>query len=663
MQDIFRTPGVYVDEVDPPAPIQGVGTSTAAFVGIAALGEINEPTKVTSFDRFKQLYGSMPVPGTHLWYAVRAFYANGGRVCHIVRASNGRAASWDIDNTNGDAVVRLVARVPGAGAMTVAVADASLLPATPLYRPEAQALATAQGAREIAVQADGAVPDVDVAGRFRPGDFLNIGALPDRPQVVAVSTNTIRISTPVSAAVAAGTAIILAPIQPGDTTFRLEPPVPLVQGVLLRGTILTVTQGAGTATQVVRTVSAEPLPEGITTYRVTLRMPVGTAFSLDPGDAAIAAQSREHTVTFSAGGANTVFDTLSMDPAHPRFLVRVIEENTGGPLRARPVEPPPPAALPDSLPVAAAAVGPTIAGANEDLLNLTTQPFIDGIEALAPVDDVNMLCVPDRPTAAGAQMLPVQQAMITHCETLADRFAILDSGPGLAPFGVGGVEGQRAGLDSARGYAALYYPWLRQRTEGGGPSRLTPPCGHVAGIFARADAEVGVHKSPANYIVSDALAVERRLSDRQQGEINIQGVNVIRVFQEAGRPVLWGARTTSPDTVWRYVAVRRLFLFLEESIQEGIRHAIFDVHTPGLRKKVKRSIDDFLEAQWRAGALFGDKPEDAFKVRIDDDLNPFSQMQLGIMTIEVGVQPAFPVEFIWLRIGIAEGGSLTLEEV
>jgi phage tail sheath protein FI len=147
------------------------------------------------------------------------------------------------------------------------------------------------------------------------------------------------------------------------------------------------------------------------------------------------------------------------------------------------------------------------------------------------------------------------------------------------------------------------------------------------------------------------------LSDIDQGQLNPQGVNVIRVFQSGGRPVLYGARTTASDRNWQYVNIRRLFEYLEESIQEGIGWAVFEPNNKSLWKKLERSIGDFLNKTWRDGALFGAKAEDAYYVRIDDVLNPFSEQQLGRLHIEIGVRPSYPAEFIIVRIGIWPGGS------
>ena len=125
--------------------------------------------------------------------------------------------------------------------------------------------------------------------------------------------------------------------------------------------------------------------------------------------------------------------------------------------------------------------------------------------------------------------------------------------------------------------------------------------------------------------------------------------------------MLWGARTTATDRNWQYVNVRRLFLYLEESIQEGIRWAVFEPNNLQLWQKLKRTITEFLARVWRDGGLFGATQEEAFYVRIDETLNPFSEQALGRLNIEIGVRPAYPAEFIIVRIGIWPGGSEATE--
>jgi phage tail sheath protein FI len=168
-----------------------------------------------------------------------------------------------------------------------------------------------------------------------------------------------------------------------------------------------------------------------------------------------------------------------------------------------------------------------------------------------------------------------------------------------------------------------------------------------------------VHKAPAGTeaLINGVFGVERTMSDTDQGELNDVGINVIRVFKPGGRPVVWGARTTATDTNWQYVSTRRLFLFLEESIEEGIRWAVFEPNNLQLWQKLKRTITEFLTRVWHDGALFGATPKEAFYVRIDEALNPPSTQALGRLYIEIGVRPAYPAEFIIVRIGIWQGDS------
>jgi uncharacterized protein len=151
--------------------------------------------------------------------------------------------------------------------------------------------------------------------------------------------------------------------------------------------------------------------------------------------------------------------------------------------------------------------------------------------------------------------------------------------------------------------------------------------------------------------------LERRLTNEEQGPLNLMGIDVLRVFPGQAQPMVWGARTTATDRNWQYVNVRRLFLFLEESIQEGINWAIFEPNNLALWQKLKRTITEFLTRVWRDGALFGETADKAFYVRIDEVLNPPSTQALGRLYIEIGVRPTYPAEFIIVRIGIWQGGS------
>jgi phage tail sheath protein FI len=654
-------PGVYIDEFAPGAPIEGVGTSTAAFVGAATIGPIREATKITSWDQFMQTFGDAPVSGRFLYYAVRGFFENGGQICYVVRASNASYTQWDILHRapGSRPIFRVRAKATGPNGadggvpMTVtapSVAARNLLTAatTSLYQPSVDFAGLA--GRDLTMAAAGAIPADQVAGRFRPGDVVSLGTNA-RLDVLSVSGPTLRLGANIAGAPAAGVdKVRLADKVATDRTVRILSTVPVPPGSLVAGTVLTLSQGANTRTNAVESVSQEFLPEGITTYRITFRNDLTFAFSQNPATP-VTLQSEEFALQLTQGGVPVTYDNLSVEPAHPRYAPRIVNGSPGAAITLTASVPPPTAGLPERLPVVGN-LGGFVNGVAESLTTMGDSDYIDAIRVLRPVDDVNLLSVPDTFTPA------VQQEMIGHCELMGDRFAVLDSDRNLPLFGGGSIETQRAGVSSSRGYAALYYPWIQARPAGKGDPILVPPSGHVCGIMARSDNTKGVHKAPANEFVNGALGVERSMMDSEQGQLNLLGINAIRVFN-GGRPILWGARTTATtvDNNWMYVNVRRLFLYLEESIQEGIRWAVFEPNNPGLWKKLRRSITAFLMRSFRDGAFGGDKPENSFYVRIDETINPESERRLGRLYIEIGIRPAYPAEFIIVRIGIWEGGS------
>jgi len=652
-------PGVYIEEFTPGAPITGVGKSTAAFVGPASNGPLNEPTKITSWDAFRAAFGEEPLPGFYLWHAVRGFFMNGGQVCYVVRASNGRYASVAITNGANPALTLATARArqPGEPSpdITVEVKAPSARPTTSVYR--ATGTYTVDGPQAVKLVS------ASEAAQYRPGDWVRLAAPDTRVQVTSISGDTLRLGTPIAAALASIGTLRLADSPAGARTVRLKPDLanPLAPGALAPGTMLTITQGTSD-TQIVDSVQIEQLATSTpsTTYRVTFRQGLAIAIDLSGTAATASVKWEEFNIEVSQGGAPTVFPGLSVDPDHPRYFIDVINQSPS-PVRLILAEPPPTTTMPKNLPVGQFTLvdgePEDLSKLGDDLSNLGDIYYTNALDTLKEIDDVNLIAIPDKRTDA------VQQAMIAHCEQLADRFAILDARPGLKPFGAGtvkGVDTQRRSVDSTRGYAALYYPWLRVPSARAGAPILVPPSGHICGIIARSDVSRGVHKAPANEIINGAVGIETGLSDIDQGQLNLAGINVIRIFQ-GGRPVLWGARTTATDKNWQYVNVRRLFLFLEESIEEGIRWAVFEPNNFGLWQKLKRSITAFLKQQWHDGALFGAKPEDAFYVRIDEVLNPFSEQALGKLHIEIGVRPAYPAEFIIVRIGIWDGGAVVTE--
>jgi phage tail sheath protein FI len=292
-------------------------------------------------------------------------------------------------------------------------------------------------------------------------------------------------------------------------------------------------------------------------------------------------------------------------------------------------------------------------GTDDNPGSLTDADWLAGLVALGKIDDVSLVCAP------GVSKKEIQQELVKHCKAQG-RFAILDAAQSATTTS---VLTQRADVASDRGFAALYFPWLTvadptASTPGANPI-LVPPSGHVAGVYARVDAERGVHKAPANESIIGAQGIQFPLDDSDQGPLNAAGVNVLRVFAGSSRPVVWGARTTAnvDDLPWRYVNVRRLMSFIEESVQEGIRWAVFEPNDVGLWKRIERTVSEFLTRVWASGALFGASAEEAFYVKIDEELNPSAVRDLGQVVVEVGVAPVKPAEFVRVKIGLWSGGA------
>jgi hypothetical protein len=272
-----------------------------------------------------------------------------------------------------------------------------------------------------------------------------------------------------------------------------------------------------------------------------------------------------------------------------------------------------------------------------------------GFAGLEAVDEVTMLAVPDLMAVyeqgnidlEGVQA--VQLAMIAHCEQMGDRVAILDAPPGLNAQQVKEWRVDKAGYDSK--YAALYWPWIKVFDPLSGQAKFVPPGGHMAGVWARSDDQRGVHKAPANEVVRGAIALELQITKSEHDQLNPNGINVIRSFPGRG------------DPAWRYLNVRRLFNYVEESILEGTQWVVFEPNDLALWERVKRTVNSFLLGTWRQGALFGATAQEAFYVKCDAETNPPDVIDRGQLVVEIGIAPVKPAEFVIFRIAQYSGGS------
>ena len=281
-----------------------------------------------------------------------------------------------------------------------------------------------------------------------------------------------------------------------------------------------------------------------------------------------------------------------------------------------------------------------------------------GIDGLAEIDDITMVVLPDLMTTMPDQKLDldmvkaVQTAMIGHCELMGDRVAILDAPPNMNPQEVNDWRMDTAGYDSS--YAALYYPWLQVMDPVTNRPIPLPPSGHMAGVWARSDNTRGVHKAPANEIVQGAIGLSYNITKGEQDVLNPNSVNAIRIFPGMGIRV-WGARTLSSDPLWRYINVRRLFNYVEKSIERGTMWTVFEPNDPTLWGRIRRDISAFLSGVWRSGALFGATPAEAFFVKCDAELNSADVRDRGQLIVEVGLAPVKPAEFVIFRVSQLSG--------
>lgn len=392
-----------------------------------------------------------------------------------------------------------------------------------------------------------------------------------------------------------------------------------------------------------------------------------------------AVPSRDDTVTDSE-----LFTSLSMDPRHSRYFATVIGD-INGPLRLSDRRPEGsswyvrmsdvattegeqesirlgPETLIDVLPSGRIRPARHALLNGDDSLTMLAddvyagQDAVDpedrtGLQSLKNIDDVSIVAIPGRTSTE------LQGAVISHCEDMRYRFAVLDAqrSPDDA---IADVMAQRQQFDTK--YAALYHPWLLvpepyPTTATPSMNYQIPPSGHMVGVYARTDIERGVHKAPANEVVNGIVGLQRSLNKGEQDILNPYpvNINVIRDFRVNSRGIRsWGARVITSDTDWKYVNVRRLLIYIEHSIDRGVQSFVFEPNAEPLWARVKRTVSNFLTTVWRNGALEGTKAEEAFFVKCDRTTMTQDDIDNGRLICVIGVAPVKPAEYVIIRIGL-----------
>lgn len=336
------------------------------------------------------------------------------------------------------------------------------------------------------------------------------------------------------------------------------------------------------------------------------------------------------------------FDNLEFkDDTSPDFYGKRLQQNSAL-VQLSAAIPPPLTAMPS------AALAPLAGGADGAAAPTSVEYVGDdpdsgkrtGLKALE-LDDYREVALVAAP---GATDPTIVKAVYEHCERLRFRFAVIDSKPNI---------GQAATLDPrtdyTTSYAAFYYPWVYVSDLRTGARRKVPPSGHVLGLYARTDNERGVWKAPANDTLRDVFDLEYYVDTGTQEVLNPRGVNAIRRFPARGIRV-WGARTLSDNALWKYVSVRRLFIFLEHSIYDSTQWVVFEPNDEKLWARVKDTIRLFLRTQWRNGAMMGLTEDEAFTIACDRSTMTQDDILNGRLVCEIGIAPVRPAEFVIFRI-------------
>jgi phage tail sheath protein FI len=614
-------PGVYIEELSSGVhAITGVATSIAAFIGWAPKGPVDRAVLVESWPEYESRFGPL-YPGVYLGYAVNQFFANGGKQAYVIRlvwdgtlataTSPAPEAAATAHASNVGGALTLYASSPGTWAKDLQV---RLVPQTG---------STTRFSLRVINATNGNVLE----------SFANLSVKQSDPRymVTVVDTDSQYVTF----------------VNPANPAATITPPASIAAD--------TIPAPAGLA---VATQSGGALPQPATFYYTfTAIYPDGESQVGAEKSAATTAANRTLHLTWTAAanfngkapkGYRVLRGTAPGDENVYFVVGNVTTFTDDGTVAPSPGSPQPTASV--AWPLTGGKDGGVLAPSTSDFENALLNDLSGhGLQLLDRVPIFNLLCVPGETNAATIQELQAYAAAHrAFCIVDADQYATVETLRTNGP----------AGLTNAPNAAnsALYFPWVSAPDPlAGNRPTLMPPSGFVAGIFAATDAARGVWKAPAglNAGLTGVLGLQYTLTDLENGDLNVLGINCLREFRIYG-DVVWGARTLlGADEVgsqWKYVPIRRLALFLETSLYEGTQWVVFEPNDERLWSQIRLNVGAFMQQLFLQGAFQGSTPQTAYFVKSDAENNPQPSIDQGVVNILVGFAPLYPAEFVVIQI-------------
>jgi len=711
-----------------PEPIEGVSTSITGFVGVTQRGPLdtNPPVLVTSFPEYQRTFGSYFTPAFStsppsgdgdsynlLPHAVAGFFNNGGQLLYIKRVASAltpptSAAVSNLENNAASPTLmtRLTSTaVPGTSTIQVAsmrgIQNGTQITLTQVKN----GVTSVSGTLTVASYSD------------QQSSVMLTAPLPAPTPAVAnydwqYTTVALTGGTGVNGA---GTPLV--PV-PNSSEFLLQAANPGAWGNTVQtqgiGILLQITPSSRTQAQVsgiqnvapdtsnlVQLNSAANFYAGaivefntttekfygkvlsVTGSSIQLVLQPAQTYALPPAQVTainndltatpaipVTVRTCEFDINASYGNVHESFRGLTLDNTTPYYFANAIINGSSllsVPYVSGTTLPSDETTLdPSTMPVASDGQNVVLSGGTDGACPLSSDfAGLDlgpgnrtGIAALVDAQEISIIAAP------GITDQTTQMALITQCETLRYRFAVLDP----APTSTGGtpsmtdIQNQRNLYDTH--YAAIYYPRIVVSDPLNGNPLTVPPSGHMAGIYAQTDATRGVWKAPANVVINGILSLETKLNKGDQDILNPEpnNINALRDFTAQGRGLrVYGARCITSDTEWMYINVRRLFIFIEASLDQGTQWAVFEPNDQQLWNRLIQSVSSFLTTIWQQGGLMGATADQAFFVKCGLDTMSTDDIENGRLIMLVGIAPVFPAEFVIIRIGQWAGGSSVQE--